>query len=273
MVTKIFNLKTTDFLFEHSILRDEKEVLRMAHSHNAYEIIFFLRGDATYIIEDRKYDLKKNDIVFIRPGKYHYIQLNSSAEYERYNMLFTSRILNLNLKKLIPNEVEVLNCSDNVIQQNFKKLNSYYSQFDEASFFDITKCLLKEILYNVSIYGKDSSSPSIVSPLISQALEYIQTNLFTIESITEISQQLFITETYLFKLFKSQLKLSPHKYIIEKRLLKAEKLIRSGSKPTEVYSACGFKNYSTFYKRYVEFFGFSPSDTNQNYILKSSPFD
>ena len=75
--------------------------------------------------------------------------------------------------------------------------------------------------------------------MLSTALHYISDNLLTISSITEISDAVFITESYLYRLFKTELRTSPKKYIMQKRLLYAEKLIRKGHRPTEIFAECG----------------------------------
>jgi AraC-like DNA-binding protein len=93
-----------------------------------------------------------------------------------------------------------------------------------------------------------------------QALDYINTHLYTVRDVREISSALFVTETYFFRVFKEQMHISPKKYITKKRLLAAERRISAGERPTEVYLQCGFHTYTAFYKRYVDFFGKAPSE-------------
>jgi transcriptional regulator GlxA family with amidase domain len=59
------------------------------------------------------------------------------------------------------------------------------------------------------------------------------------------------------------MRISPKKYITSKRLLAAQQLLRAGERPTTVYLKCGFSTYPAFYKRYVEFFGYAPSDERE----------
>ncbi len=234
----------------------------MQHSHNAYEIIFFETGDASYVIEDRRYELKKGDFIFIRSGKYHYVEIKSKAEYSRYNVAFDSSFVGKELLKSIPPEIEIVSCTESsIIAENFKRMDFYSTQLDKAAFIDVLSGLLKEIFYNL-ITSKDSLStlPTQISPLLSKAIEYINENLYTIKDVKEISDTLFITEPYFFKLFKSQLKITPKKYINTKRLLHAQKMIRRGKKPIDVYIECGFETYVGFYKQYVKTFGYSPSN-------------
>lgn len=72
------------------------------HSHNTYEIIFFEKGDATYVLEDKRYQLNRGDLIIIRPIKYHYIELKSTSEYSRFNLAFNKYFLDEKLLKSIP---------------------------------------------------------------------------------------------------------------------------------------------------------------------------
>ena len=56
-----------------------------------------------------------------------------------------------------------------------------------------------------------------------------------------------------------ELGISLYKYITEKRLIFANKLLEQGEKPTKIYVQCGYKDYPTFYKAYTKMFGKSPS--------------
>ena len=121
--------------------------------------------------------------------------------------------------------------------------------------------MLTELFFNLSIFPQDHTDEGFTSsPLISEALKYINENLFTVDSIDEIAKHLFVSESYLFRLFKSELRQTPKKYIMDKRLLIAQKMISEGEKPVTVCDTCGFGDYTTFYRNYTAFFGHSPSD-------------
>jgi AraC-like DNA-binding protein len=123
------------------------------------------------------------------------------------------------------------------------------------------KALLYSIIADMQAEFSEKYIPKSKYKIIEPAVKYINENLFAINFVSEISDFLFVTETYLFKIFKEQLKISPKKYIVNKRLLVAQKMISSGKKPTEIYVECGFQTYPAFYKRYIEFFGYPPSKT------------
>lgn len=69
--------------FKHEISENLPCGTYSMHTHNAYEPIYFLDGDAAHAIEDRKYKLKKGSLILIRPLRYHFIQIDSLVRYER----------------------------------------------------------------------------------------------------------------------------------------------------------------------------------------------
>lgn len=247
--------------FRHGVTENPPCDFFSSHIHNSFELIYFISGDATHIIEDRKYKLKGGDLILIRPARYHYIQIDSPAVYERYDILFSGR--DIGSEELIGalERYEVLNISRNKIATDImKKMDYYCERLTETDFSQVLPLLLKELFYNLRIEkNRERTEYSVLSPLISDALKYINGNLFTVKSVGEIAESLFITESYLYRLFKTELKVSPKKYINEKRLLCAKNLIASGKKPTEIYSSIGFGDYTSFYRNYVAYFGNSPS--------------
>lgn len=232
------------------------------HSHNSYEVLYFLDGDATHIIEDKKYKLKKGDLIIVRPSRYHFIKIDSPADYERHNILFDHKMLGINMK-MLPEELNVVNIKEgSIIDDIFRKLDYYSQKFKDSDFFEIAKLLIQEMIYNLTLVEpcKTEQKFSMINPLLSKALAYIGENLFTIKDISEVAQAVFVTESYLFRLFKKELLRSPKKYITEKRLLYAQNQLKKGKNPTDVATACGFDNYTTFYRNYILFFGHSPSN-------------
>ena len=231
------------------------------HTHSTHEILYILDGDATYIIEDRKYKLHKGDLIFTRPMQYHAILLEPLTRYERYGIQFDAEKLGIESTALIPEDLDVINLGGrDIIEQFFKKCDQYRKRCAPELFEQILTHLLCELFYNIALFPRPlPASEDSVSPLISKALKYINENLYTIQHIENIANHLFVSESYLFRLFQKELHQTPKKYILEKRLLTAQKMLQAGEKPTAVCERCGFGDYATFYRNYQAFFGHAPS--------------
>jgi AraC-like DNA-binding protein len=247
--------------FKHEISHALPVDTYSEHSHNGYELIYFLDGDATHVIEDRKYKLKKGDLILIRPMHYHFIQIDKVSDYERYNILFDVHLHGVESFGRLPSDVEVINLEGNPIAQDiFRKCDVYRKKCDDATFEKILSHLLSELFYCIPLFPSASvEEHEAFSPILSKALRFINENLCTLGGIDEIASHLFVSESYLFRLFRDELHRSPKRYIMDKRLLLAERLLAEGEKPTVVAEKCGFLDYTVFYRNYKGFFGRAPS--------------
>lgn len=257
------SIKNEHLLYDYKTIKTPSNNAKsfLKHCHNSYEIIFFKSGHASYVIDEKKYKLHKNDLIFIRPFKYHYIEFFDDSEYSRVNIAFSETIINKSLLSTIPRELEVINCPPgSILESIFNRMNYYTSILLENDFLELLTAMLVEVIYNLNHIDADmiSASPTLPAILVS-ALEYIHKNLFTIKEIREVSNHLNISEQYFFRLFRTQLHISPFKYLTLKRLLHAQSMIRSGKNPTETCFLCGFDNYNSFYRQYTKLFGHSPS--------------
>ncbi len=251
-----------NIFFKHEVSKGLAKDAYSMHSHNMYELLYFVNGDATHVIEDRKYKLKRGDLVLIRPSKYHFIQIDSVCDYERYDILFSDKSEKINSVHLLDDTPEIINLEDySMATEIIKKIDFYFHRFSGKDFENILTSLLSELFYLLSgtATTEKTDAPKVTPPTISQALSYINDNLTTLDSIEEVAKSCFVSESYLFRLFKKELKQTPAKYVAAKRLLLAERLIGEGVTPTSVYEKCGFNDYTTFYRNYCSHFGHAPS--------------
>ena len=140
------------------------------HTHNMYELIYFVRGNASHIIEDRKYKLKKGDLIFIRPLQYHFIQIDAPTRYERYDILFDVEKHRVESAARIPEHMEVIHLAGNsVIENIFRKCDLYFQNSDRDTFEKILSHLLSELFYHISLFPQTfSPSTTKLSPLITK---------------------------------------------------------------------------------------------------------
>ena len=143
MPKKIF-VDVDDTLRYNYYSKKEHNVKFSGHSHNAYELLYFINGDATYVVEDKKYKLRSGDLIITRPSTYHFIQVDAPAEYERHDLLFDHKRLGINMH-MLPEWLDVVNIENgSIIDETMKKLGTYAEKFGTEDFVNISKLLIQE---------------------------------------------------------------------------------------------------------------------------------
>jgi len=263
---------TIDFFFEskngrigykHEVMPLPPNDYFSMHTHSQYELIYFVRGDATHVIEDRKYKLKPGDLILIQPLKYHFIQIDSPAPCERYIIGLDDSVLGFSFSALFDEPSDVIDLSKETETEHlFQKMNYYRKNLSDEDMEHLFPALLTELIYHLLIASRQKSvrSATVLNPVLSEAIAYINEHLLTVKNVSEIADHLFVSEGYLFQLFRKEIHQTPKKYITDKRMLLAQTMIRSGERPSEVCAKCGFSDYSVFYRSYKLFFNKAPSE-------------
>lgn len=261
-----------DYLCNHNLQQISQDDLSGdMHTHDICELLFLKKGNVSYNVEGRVYQLSKNCLVISRPLDCHSIYFENPTEYERYNILFDEKKLASDIYSRIPPSVDVINFDGNTLVCDlFRKFEYYGENFEGDELQVMLMHLTEEILYNVLLSSKTLEPRDMytVSPLINKAIKYIDSNITTPLGIDTICEELYITKSHLHHLFIKHLQISPKQYILSKKLAMAQRELRSGSKPTDVYLTCGFTDYSTFYRDYKKHFGYAPSDEANVKIIR-----
>lgn len=77
-------------------------------------------------------------------------------------------------------------------------------------------------------------------------LNYINTSYADILSASAIASHFSISSSYLSRLFRESLELSPYQYLMHIRLDEARRMLMKGASETEACYACGFSDCSHF---------------------------
>lgn len=261
--------KSSDFFFNHRYLESPGDF--PLHIHDIYELIYLKTGDVSYMEEGKLFKPGKNCLLLTKPFKNHIITFNSPVRYERYNILFDEKKLSSNILNELSPDIMMLNFESNTLVSDiFKKMDYYCENFEGDKLKYILLHLTEEVLFNCVLTSKKSNQSAIytTNPVIQGILEYIDRNINTPLTVDAICNELFISRSHLHHLFIQHLKFTPQKYILAKKMATAQRELRSGSKATKVYTACGFVDYSTFFRAYKKYFGHAPSDEINTEIVR-----
>ena len=254
-----------DFVYTHFIHTYPEKLLFSKHMHEYCELILFKDANANFVAEGTLIPLKKYDLLVTPAVTYHYIELNKDADmYERYNVLIKNPSLNslLDGKPLTVINVE----SMPIIKNNFERLDSYIDTYlgkiDDAILINLLRSVTNELIINVAASLSDDRPLQTTNPLLCEILDFISKNVTNIKSIDDIARHFYVSVNYIHKLFGRYMKITPKKYLEMKRLFVAKQMIQNGEKLSYVALECGYSDYATFYRNFIKFFKYKPSDVH-----------
>ncbi len=117
-----------------------------------------------------------------------------------------------------------------------------------------------------------STSTQSLPDVIKSVFGYIDENLNSKITVTDIASSIHLNSVYLTRLFHQYTGLSIQQYIIEKRLSEAKRLLKNGASPTDVCFECGFNNYSNFSRTFTKCVKVSPRQFQENSRAYFEPF-
>ena len=240
------------------------------HHHDFYEVYFLLGGQVEYWVEGRILRPAAGDLLLINPMELHRPVIQSdSSTYERIVLWINktyleglteggqlSRCFDPNLPNLIrPTAAERTTLtawlSDLVRECYSRDFCSEYSAFGIFLQFMVQ-------LNRIALHTQPQQEEATVSDLVNQVLHYIGRHTNEELTLHGLAERFFVSKYHLSHAFTREVGVSLHRYITLRRLLMARQLLSAGVPAGQVSSACGFSEYTSFYRAFKAEYGISP---------------
>lgn len=250
----IINLRIADIGYHDFRIR---KPMQMFHIRSKHIVHFVRNGCGTLVIGDRTYDVNEGAFFLVPPNiptmyypkkenpwRYYWFSLFGDAAED------TVRLLNLSIDNpVVPVKasMKITKVLDALHAEATNSTQQYYKAM--ASFMEILA---------VS-QSKSHVAPPIknTAEIVSDVRKVIELNFNNTEfKINEISKMLYISHSYMCKIFKEQVGCTPISYLINTRLHHAkEKLQERNYSVKELSQAVGFCDEPYFMKRFKQKYG------------------
>lgn len=267
MKGKNFNMDNFSWAFGYSQAKPES--LDIRHCHELYEILYVINGSGRYIVEGREYPVRPRSLMIIPPLKYHCVDLDSDAPYERYVIHFSANELSQDIQNQLALIFEEEGfCSFYSAESISTTINSLFERFDECVVLPekekhmYVKLLVSELVLLLSVASKEKI-PFDEEELGARVIRYLDEHIDKDISLDKLAKKFFVSKYYLCRAFKSHNGISVHGYINQKRVMYAKQLIESGETASGAAYKVGFGDYSAFYRAYVKIVGRSPTSQDK----------
>lgn len=244
------------------------------HYHDFDKITIFIKGQVSYMIEGKSYELSPYDIVLVKHNDIHRLSVDNSFVYERIIVYISPGFMNAyktdsydlsycfqkaekehsNVLRIPSLEKSSLFASIIRLEKSFSDENYAAELYRQVLFLEFMIHLNRAAIKNRLEFIDTDNQNSRMVPI----LQYINENLSRDLNIDTLAERFYISKYYMMRQFKQETGYTMGGYIARKRLLLAKELILSGIPLKEACFSCGYRNYSTFQRAYRGLFGEPP---------------
>jgi AraC-like DNA-binding protein len=260
---------TKSLISEHiAIFIPERFVINQLMKVEEYHFVIFHSTPPPVSICGKQYQFKKGSIIYMAPGdeilvhpfdkpipaKYMAICVNKEFFEKGYKQLgVEGRPLFKKINSTYSNQL--LDAIDSLV---FELLN--YGELNPLMIECLETRLLIQLMRDSGLKLKElSNNTKIDMGYVQNAIKFIETYYSSNIKIKDICDAIYISPAYFQKIFVKSTNKTPYQYIMDCRLKKAKKMLKTMDIPIEeIAKMCGFVNVAHFSSTFKKREGISP---------------
>ena len=277
MNNKFFYRSKNGLDFHHTLTHynNAEDARQLAEAHHTCEVFLLLDGAVQYTIEGQTYQVAPMDMIIIRPGEIHAMQMDATQPYERMVLHFPSDLFPSfnDLDLFMP--FNAAKTFAHIIPKDFVKKyqldarmramkdvcatpDRYVDLKLVSEVIQIATALNDCVEELVSMQDTTMINPTRVNQLSHLCIQYITEHLTENLTVHDIAEALNISVSHIRNTFKKQTHISVQTYIFNQKMQLAQKLLTQGQSPQTVAKTLGYEYYSTFYHHYQKRYKMRP---------------
>ncbi len=240
----------------------------MFHSH--CELLYIADGALDVTIDGISHTLRAGEMSIVFPYVTHCYEDSPNCEVMMFLFdassagIFESTLLSR--KPSFPFTDKLSELSE--IMERIITLSESGDSVKEKIAISYFGAVIGELINIMPLYETVSDSPDISQRVLTYCSDHFSDEDISIE---KIANALYISPSYISKIFSTKLRYKFREYINALRISHAKKLIASGEmKIIDIMYECGFKNQSSFNRIFIDICGMSPSDYRRS-KLRADP--
>ncbi len=224
-----------------------------------YSVTFIIRGKGSCTIGNQTYHLQAGQGFLILPGMLTQYTANADDPWHYIYALFNG----IDSEALIRNAgLDAGNVTfDFRMEEMLGDLQAMYesSITNKARGYDVTGRFLIVMSHLICDASERRHHDSSSDNYLDRAVSYIEDHYPYNITVQDIADAVRIDRTYLYKLFKARLNISPNQYLNDRRLTRAKELILHTSMTvSEIALSVGFYDLSHFNRVFTAKLGITP---------------
>ena len=245
----------------------------ISHKHSYFQIIYFMEGEGYFCINDNKYLIGKDILLFVKPNELHSLNVPKDSSVKTMDMKFTimdddlrNEVMELD-NVLTPKDPEIMKLLFNIKEEGLEKEYCYKTM----SNMYLMQILLKLLrIQHVSSHDNTCHFDSYnldqnADVVIRKSYEYIQQHFPEGITLDDLCRNIGYNKSYVCQKFKKNLECTPMQFIYEYRIFKSQSLITySDYCLKDIALKTGFESIHHFTRKFHEFVGMTPGEYRDN---------
>ena len=258
----------------HSRQDWDNPLVTEGHFHDHYELMYYIRGELSILIEETPYEVRPGDIVLIESRRMHSFTYPIGVVSERIGLSFNRAFLRtlvdseVNLAvfaefrakdKVVHLESQLLVKADTVLREMVAEY-----QYPDDDSEDMCRFLLGRLLLLLKRHAQFreptvclDDKPSLAA--VSQIVAYIRSNLCDDLSLSTLADRFCFSNAYLARIFRRHTGFTVTEYVHNARVAESAGMLAKTRTPiTDIAGIVGFDNITHFGRVFRKVMGTSP---------------
>jgi YesN/AraC family two-component response regulator len=251
-------------------------------NHDNLEMKYILEGSCTYLIDDRRYEVKEGDIIFCNPNIVHKKFFKGTESITELNI----GVNNFKLKGL--KKGYILDEKESPLIKFKKYLNEYKKilneiiclkeNFELGNDLILKTSIMRLIIYYLKEINRDSKINEDTklnfdsynrSTIVKTLKNFLNKNYMKNVSLDQMSNKFYLNRVYISKIFKEETGEAPINYLIKVRLSNAVQFLDNENFSIKnVSEMVGFSDENYFSKLFKKYYSLSPEDYRKTIIKR-----
>jgi len=240
--------------------------------HRELEFHFIKKGNGFYFIRNKRYPLARNHLIVIRTGEIHkfipsepYSYIEKGSLYLPPSLVTSDRKLGAIIRKC----PHIISLTEEAMLIEFILKNiAEETTTRENNWGDIVNAEITLFLSMIKRCSSRKNALATHNPLTEKIIAYLEQNFARNLSLSDIASSFSHSTSHISHLFKKETGLGIKHYILQRRIIEAEKLLTENTalKVKAVSNAVGFEDFYLFNYSFKKITGLTP--TNYRRISK-----
>lgn len=241
------------------------------------EILLLISGKVQYKIDGEFYEVLPGEIILLNMCELHSMHIDPTEPYERIVLQFSPNLIpkfvNFSplesftsaktFRHILPKHLVEKTKIQSLLRSIKRDCQKSAPPLADLRILSKILSILEEINTTLEKIKKNKDKHLPTATLIDKfsklCTNYINENISRRLTAKELAQHMHVCESHLHHLFRKEMGMSIHTYILTQKMQLAAIMLNNGKSPQEVSLSLGYEYYSTFFNNFQTFFGYTPN--------------